>query len=111
MKLFNKKVADLTSEPRGIGRILHRIGRDPYMDWSLSIGISFVVCIVLLFVGYLKFKDFDLKIENIKKSSGSIETGSVNTKLLNDIFNKFDNKNIISEQFSKTYLGQLDPSI
>lgn len=112
MKFFNKKsTADLgpgIGKPRSFWK---RIGRDPKVDWALSIATSFVVAIVFAVLGISKYLSYYSDVKEQVTSSKTANSVSIDTKDLDMIINKYIERDSLRQEVIRSYIGPSDPSI
>lgn len=112
MKFFNKKsTADLGP---GIGKsrsFWKRIGRDPKVDWSLSIITSFIVAVIFVILGISKYLSYYSDVKEQVSSSKTNNSISIDTKDLDLIINQYSERDFLRQEVIRSYVGPNDPSI
>lgn len=113
MKIFKKKssVADLGTVTRKPRPFIKRIGRDPHVDWLLSVLAAFIVAVVLVFVGASEYLYFDSKLEDQISATKVVDTASIDTKSLDSVLLRYEQRALEREGFIRTYIGPNDPSL
>ena len=109
MKFFNKKASsDLgPSKPRSF---LRRIGRDPHVDWLLIIVVSFLFALLFSIFGVIKYLAHDNDASDQVPVSKVKDSNIVDTKVLDDVIGKYDERIEVRDQLIHGYSGSSDPS-
>ena len=112
MKLFKfikfRKSESTTVKPRSI---FSRVGRDPYIDWILIVSISFVTVLTLVSLSLFRYLSFDDRLKR-EVSSAKMKTATdIDTKSLDIVLKKLDNRANVREELLRSYSGPGDPSI
>ena len=86
-------------------------GRNPYVDWTMIITVSFVVS-VLLFVNsfslFQRVKNGDIQS---KEPVVTVTANPFDVESLDNVINKFEAKVDMNNQIKKNYHSVADPSI
>jgi hypothetical protein len=112
MSFFN--IFKLGSQKVNIGKkrpFLKRIGRDVYVDWTLSVITAFAVAIILVFLG---LREKSLFMENLGAENKVITTkdsSNIDTKVLDAVLNRYEERVLRGEDLMRGYVGPQDPSL
>jgi len=91
----------------------HKIGHDPFVDWALIVGVSFVLAVVCVAAGAYAYVDSEARLSSAPASQAS--AGSDITRFdsqgLYRIVTAFDVRAAERLQFEKGYSGPSDPSL
>jgi hypothetical protein len=102
----DKKAAAHTS---GLKTALHRIGRDPYMDWTLIFVITVIATAIFIFLGFVTFRNAQARLEEGGAPS-DIKT-AFDGKSMSQLLGKFDSRADERALLQKGYDGPVDPSL
>jgi hypothetical protein len=87
------------------------MGRDPKVDWSLSIIASFLVAVFFVLLSMSRYLSYysDIK-EQVSISKGK-EASIIDTKSLDSVLGRYDDRARLREDLIRKYTGPADPSI
>jgi hypothetical protein len=112
MKFFNKKASsDLGPGPMKPRSFFRRMGRDPNVDWTLSVIASFLVMVTFASIGLMKYLSYDQNLEEQVSATKLKESASIDTKNLDIVLGRYDERADLREQLIRSYSGPGDPSI
>jgi hypothetical protein len=112
MKFFNKKaVSDLGPGPAKPRSFWRRMGRDPHVDWLLSVVASLLVMITFASIGLMKYLSYDQNLKEQVSATKFKETTTIDTKTLDIVLGRYDERARLKEELIRGYSGPKDPSI
>ncbi len=106
MNLFKKRHRE--NEPHDY--FIKKIGKDPHVDWALIVSIGFVLCIVLVSVGFMKFKNIESRFEQNITPKNKIDD-VIDVKALDKVLLEYDKRSDLRADLLRQYVGPKDPSI
>jgi len=110
MKFFNKKASvDLGSS--GHRSFFGRIGRDPKVDWTLSIIASFLVALIFVSISISRYFSYYSDVEEQVSVSKIKDLAVIDTKSLDLVLEKFEERDRLRKELIREYRGPGDPSI
>ncbi|MBU6232039.1 hypothetical protein KGP36_05305 [Patescibacteria group bacterium] len=89
--------------------LLRGIGRDPYLDWVLVLGVALLFAFVLTAYGIAQY--FAAGSAQSAPADSGASLPKIDTASLQKILNSYDARSAASESLSKGYSGPTDPSI
>jgi hypothetical protein len=91
----------------------HKIGHDPFVDWALIVGVSFVLAVVCVAVGAYIYADSETQLSSAPASHASAESDITHfdSQELYRVVTAFDVRAAERLQFEKGYAEPLDPSL
>lgn len=111
MKLFSSKHSkDHDHSINGPTGFFHRIGRDPYTDWTITFTVAVIIAVVLAFFGLLTFEN---ALSELNGNSTPTASAAVkfDAQALTNLMAKFDARAAERAKLQKTYDGPGDPSL
>jgi hypothetical protein len=91
----------------------HKIGHDPFVDWALIVGVSFVLAVICVAVGAYAYVDSEARLSSAPTgtpaSASDIER--FDAQELSRVVTAFDVRAAERLQFEKGYAGPRDPSL
>ena len=92
-------------------KIISLIGRDPYVDWALSLLITSILSLVLIFLGIAMYFAVINKTKEPVLVETPIEEASIDMKNLEKVLSEFDKREEVRNGLLRDYNGFRDPSI
>jgi len=112
MKIFSfKHSAKSISSIRVTRSLVSRIGRDPRIDWVLIIIVFSFLVIILVTISALKYTSFDSNLQNKVSAVQSRAAEVIDTKSLDLVIKRFDDRETLRRSLLGSYAGPSDPSI
>lgn len=112
MKISN--VFKISSQKVSVGKkrpFLKRIGRDVYVDWGLSVFAVVIITLLLVFFGYKESELFYKNLNGETKVSVTKDSSNIDTKALDTVLDKYQERKLINNDLLRSYVGPQDPSI
>ena len=115
MKLFNllKKTSIGTDKIKSnviLGR-LRRIGREPFIDWVLMLTVSSILVIILVWMSYFKYIDFNNSLNEQISVTHPKSENLIDTKALDNILEMYNSRARTMDMLRRGYAGPGDPSL
>ena len=89
--------------------IIHRVARDPYVDWAVITAVSVLVGAALVILSIRVFLDMDS--QTAPEAAGKVSSVVIDTKPLMTILGQYDDRAAERAALLKGYDGPGDPSI
>jgi len=92
---------------------MKKIGHDPFVDWALIVGVSFVLAVVCVAVGAYVYADSEAQLSSAPAGPTTLADveARFDSQKLYRVVTAFDVRAAERVQFEKGYAGPLDPSL
>lgn len=87
------------------------IGRDPHVDWLLSILVSFVMVVVFIAIGVEKYFSYEKIINDQVSVAKTKDSTIIDVKALDIVLGKYDERARLRNELIRQYVGPSDPSL
>jgi len=91
--------------------LFRRIAKDPFVDWSGILILSFITALWLIVLGLFTYIDMNRQLSDQVGASAPAGAASLNAKLLDQVIANFDSRASDQKDILKGYSGPSDPSI
>jgi hypothetical protein len=89
--------------------LVHRVARDPYVDWVIIFASSIVIAVALVILSICAYLNMDSNSASAITQNGS--TATIDTKALMKVLGKFDDRATERAALLRGYNGPSDPSM
>lgn len=87
------------------------IGKDVHVDWILSVIVSVLFALMLVFLGFYSRNNFNNTLKNNKTNATAKDASGIDTKALDRVLERFSDKKIKRQQYLDNFVAPTDPSL
>lgn len=113
MKLFSHDhfYSRLKNRSSGSTRFIHRLGRDPLLDWGILVSIAMIISAWFIVSGFLAFRSVEDSLSATSVPTNSGHAATFDTGMLKVTLGAFDSRTSLHNGILRSYTGVDDPSL